>query len=95
MGLLQGKLGGYYATSSYYGIVKKSFDVFCRGSCAEDPLEASLSLAREITERSPDAVAATKKLFQDTYAGATEQAGLELETRLQKKLLVSWNQVSR
>ena len=61
--------------------------------CAPDPLEASLILAREICERSPDAVAAAKKLFQDTYAGASEREALELETKLQKKLIASWNQV--
>jgi hypothetical protein len=51
-----------------------------------------MALARELCGRSPDAIAAAKKLFQDTWVSSEEEC-LDLETTLQKKLLLSWNQV--
>jgi hypothetical protein len=60
--------------------------------CTEDPMAASLELAREIVNRSPDAVGAAKKLFQNTWV-SSEKECLDLETKLQLKLLPSWNQV--
>jgi enoyl-CoA hydratase/carnithine racemase len=73
-----------------------TFDItawWCR--CAQDPFAASLALAQELREKSPDAIAACKKLFQETYAGGvSEKEALDMETKLQKKLIGSWNQVS-
>jgi enoyl-CoA hydratase/carnithine racemase len=60
---------------------------------AEDPFEESMKLAIEIVNRSPDAVAATKKLFQNTWM-ATEAEALVIETDLQNTLLPSWNQLA-
>jgi enoyl-CoA hydratase/carnithine racemase len=59
---------------------------------AEDPHESALSLAKEIVARSPDCVAATKQLYQKTWY-SSEEEGLALETKLQKQLLLSLNQV--
>jgi hypothetical protein len=42
--------------------------------------------------RSPDAVAASKKLYQETWV-ADEKTCLEKETELQKTLLITWNQL--
>ena len=58
---------------------------------AGDPFEESLRLAREIAKRSPDSVALTKKLFQETWTAQEEEA-LDKETVLQKQLLPSKNQ---
>ena len=46
----------------------------------------------ETCNRSPDAVAAGKKLYQETWV-AHEKVCLENETKLQKTLLVTWNQL--
>jgi len=61
--------------------------------CSKDPFQSSLELAREIAARSPDAVAGAKKLFQSTWV-SPESAGLDQETKIQKRLLASWNQMS-
>jgi len=57
----------------------------------DDPFAEALRTAREISERSPTAVAATKKLFQATWM-ASEEKCLELETDIQRTLVPSWNQ---
>jgi enoyl-CoA hydratase/carnithine racemase len=61
--------------------------------CSDDPFSSALQLAREICSRSPDSVAATKKLFQESWYSTEEQA-LHLETSLQKKILGSYNQLA-
>ncbi|MDX1692946.1 MAG: crotonase/enoyl-CoA hydratase family protein [Ketobacteraceae bacterium] len=58
-----------------------------------DPMPDALSLAQQISSRSPDAVAAAKKLFNSTWT-ADEKTALNIETRLQKKLLGRWNQIA-
>lgn len=58
---------------------------------AEDPRAESLALARALLERSPDAVSATKALFQRTWNQSEDQAFHE-ESRLQFKLLRGKNQ---
>ena len=60
----------------------------------DDPLEEAKKVASELASRSPDAVALTKKLFQETWIDMNEKEALELETELQKKLLPSWNQLA-
>ncbi len=59
----------------------------------DDPLSAARDLAKEIADRSPDAVRAAKKLFESTWP-ASGAAGLELETELQLPLLGSPNQMA-
>ncbi|PCJ45699.1 MAG: enoyl-CoA hydratase [Moraxellaceae bacterium] len=59
----------------------------------EAPFEEAMELANEIATRSPDAVAAAKQLFNDTWV-ADEKTALNLETSLQKKLLGRWNQIA-
>jgi enoyl-CoA hydratase/carnithine racemase len=61
-----------------YGIVSHVVD---------DPFEGALSLAKEISTRSPDCVSAAKQLFNNSW-NIDEQAALEMETILQKDLLV-------
>mmetsp|Transcript_76865 Transcript_76865/g.220759 ORF Transcript_76865/g.220759 Transcript_76865/m.220759 type:complete len:256 (+) Transcript_76865:201-968(+) len=54
---------------------------------SETPYEDAVALAKEITTRSPDSVAATKLLFNATW-DAPEARALELETEIQTKLLL-------
>lgn len=60
---------------------------------SEDPLHEAKAFAKELVKRSPDALASTKKLYQSTWM-ATEKECLEVETKLQRKLLASWNQLA-
>lgn len=57
----------------------------------EDPLVEAYDFARELAERSPDAVAASKLLFNRTWT-APDKTALDWETRLQKKILARTNQ---
>jgi enoyl-CoA hydratase/carnithine racemase len=59
---------------------------------AEDPLAAAMELAREIAGRSPDAVRAAKRLYDESWHGPVED-GLLLETELQQALIGSPNQI--
>lgn len=60
----------------------------------ENPYEKALELAREIKERSPSSVNTTKILYQNTYRNAcSEGEALHLETKYQKDLFGSWNQL--
>lgn len=61
---------------------------------ADDPLAAAQELAREIAGRSPDAVRAAKRLYEETWNGADPVAALKLETDLQVGLLGSPNQIA-
>jgi enoyl-CoA hydratase/carnithine racemase len=60
----------------------------------EDPLKDAHAFAKVLVERSPDALASAKELYQSTWTAASEKECLELETKLQRKLLVSWNQLA-
>jgi|SRR5579863_8507884 len=60
---------------------------------ADDPLEAAMSLAREIAGRSPDAVRRAKKLFDEGWIGSAEET-LALEARLQGEVIGKPNQIA-
>jgi enoyl-CoA hydratase/carnithine racemase len=57
----------------------------------DDPLSEAYTFARELAERSPDAVAASKLLFNRAWL-ASDKDSLGWETRLQKKILARTNQ---
>lgn len=57
-----------------------------------NPLERAMSLAREIAEKSPDAIRAGKQLLESAWH-ADARTGLELEASLQGQLIGSPNQV--
>src|SRR3954447_26261540 len=59
---------------------------------ADDPLAAAQELAAEIAGRSPDAVRAAKRLYEEAWPAPAEHA-LELETELQTGLIGSPNQL--
>ena len=57
-------------------------------------MKEALRVANEIIQKSPDSVAACKKLFQNTWSSKDERECLKLETEIQKELLGSWNQIA-
>ena len=59
---------------------------------ADDPLAAAMELAGEIAAKSPDAVRAGKKLYEDSWH-ADARTGLEMESTLQTGLIGSENQI--
>jgi len=61
---------------------------------AEDPLSAALSLADEISQKSPDAVRAAKRLYDETWASNDTAAALVLESELQTGLIGKPNQIA-
>jgi enoyl-CoA hydratase/carnithine racemase len=60
---------------------------------ADDPLAAARALAAEIAGRSPDAVRAAKRLFDESWTGAPQQT-LALEAELQLSLIGTPNQLA-
>ncbi|MEP1217302.1 MAG: crotonase/enoyl-CoA hydratase family protein [Marinobacter sp.] len=58
---------------------------------SDDPMTEALAFARELATRSPDAVAASKLLFNRAWS-APDKVALDWETRLQKKVLGRANQ---
>ncbi|MDV7241560.1 MULTISPECIES: crotonase/enoyl-CoA hydratase family protein [Rhodococcus] len=61
---------------------------------ADDPLTAALELADDIAEKSPDAIRAAKRLYDETWSGGDTAGALALESRLQLGLLGTPNQVA-
>lgn len=61
---------------------------------AEDPLSAAMSLADEISQKSPNAVRAAKRLYDETWASNDTAAALVLETELQTGLIGKPNQIA-
>jgi len=62
-------------------------------SVADDPLAAARSLAAEVAGRSPDAIRAAKRLYDEAWTGAPE-ATLALEASAQRRLIGSQNQIA-
>ncbi len=60
--------------------------------CAPDPFSEALTLAKEIAARSPDAIRAAKRLWNEATLGSIRD-GLELEQQLQLSLIGKPNQV--
>lgn len=58
----------------------------------DNPLDDALALARDIADKSPDAIRAGKTLLETVWH-ADERTGLELESSLQTALIGSPNQV--
>ncbi|MCW2999629.1 MAG: Enoyl-CoA hydratase [Solirubrobacterales bacterium] len=61
---------------------------------AADPLAAAHELASEIASKSPSAIQAAKRLYDETWAGNDGDAALVLETDLQVALIGSPNQLA-
>ena len=61
---------------------------------ADNPLVAAQSLAEEIAGRSPDAVRAAKRLYDEAWSGAHAEQTLALEAELQLGLIGEPNQLA-
>lgn len=61
---------------------------------AEDPLAAALALAEEIAQKSPDAVQAAKRLYNETWVSDDAAAALALESELQTGIIGKPNQIA-
>jgi len=57
----------------------------------DDPMDEAIKFAEQIKQRSPDAIASTKLLFNKTWLSTIKQA-LNWETKLQRKLIGRYNQ---
>jgi enoyl-CoA hydratase/carnithine racemase len=71
---------------------EEAFELGLATHLSETPLADAMRLAREIATKSPDAVRAAKRLFNESGLGSV-QDGFLLESQLQKKLIGSPNQV--
>jgi enoyl-CoA hydratase/carnithine racemase len=80
-----------YTGRIFDGIEAQRLGVVTR--VADDPLAAARALAAEIAGRSPDAVRAAKRLFDESWTGAPERT-LALEAELQLGLIGSPNQLA-
>jgi enoyl-CoA hydratase/carnithine racemase len=60
----------------------------------EDPLAAALALAEEIACKSPDAIRAAKRLYDQTWSGNDAAAALIFESHLQSGLVGTPNQIA-
>jgi enoyl-CoA hydratase/carnithine racemase len=61
---------------------------------ADDPLSAAQTLAADIAQKSPDAVRAAKRLYDQTWTSSDAAAALVLETELQSGLIGKPNQIA-
>jgi len=61
---------------------------------ADDPLAAAVALAEEIAQKSPDAVRAAKRLYDETWVSDDPAAALALESELQTGLIGKPNQIA-
>ncbi len=59
----------------------------------DDPLAAARSLAAEVAARSPDAIRAAKRLYDEAWTGSPEET-LSLEASTQRGLVGSQNQIA-
>jgi enoyl-CoA hydratase/carnithine racemase len=80
-----------YTGRVFSGTEAQSLGVVTR--VADDPLAEALGLAREIASKSPDAVRAAKRLFDESWTGTAAET-LALEASLQRELIGSPNQVA-
>ncbi|MGE0215970.1 crotonase/enoyl-CoA hydratase family protein [Mycolicibacterium sp.] len=61
---------------------------------SDDPLAAATALAGEIAQKSPDAVRAAKRLYDETWVSADVRGALARESELQTGLIGKPNQVA-
>jgi enoyl-CoA hydratase/carnithine racemase len=80
-----------YTGREISGAEAQSLGVVTRVS--DDPLAAARALTDEIAGRSPDAIRAAKRLYDDAWTGSAEET-LSLEASTQLKLMGSQNQLA-
>jgi enoyl-CoA hydratase/carnithine racemase len=61
----------------------------------DDPLAHARTVAKQLVEKSPDALRLAKQLYQTTWVpNMNEQECLQMEMEYQQKLLFTWNQIA-
>jgi enoyl-CoA hydratase/carnithine racemase len=73
---------------------REAFELGLVTRTAEDPLSEALALADEIAQKSPDAVRAAKRLYDETWTSNDTGAALVLESKLQTGLIGKPNQIA-
>lgn len=61
---------------------------------SDDPLADALTLAAEIAQKSPDAIRAAKRLYDQTWVSDDAAGALKLESELQEGLIGKPNQIA-
>ncbi|MCP9273909.1 crotonase/enoyl-CoA hydratase family protein [Mycolicibacterium arenosum] len=82
---------------TFTGRIVSGSDAFALGLVTRnsgDPLAAALELAEEIAQKSPDAVRAAKRLYDETWVSDDARGALKLESELQTGLIGSPNQIA-
>jgi enoyl-CoA hydratase/carnithine racemase len=82
---------------TFTGRIVSGADAFALGLVtrnSDDPLASALALADEIVQKSPDAVRAAKRLYDQTWLSDDTAAALRLESELQAGLIGKPNQVA-
>ncbi|WNG94522.1 crotonase/enoyl-CoA hydratase family protein [Mycobacterium sp. ITM-2016-00318] len=82
---------------TFSGRIVSGTDAVTLGLCtrsADDPLASALALADEIANKSPDAIRAAKRLYNETWMSSDPATALARESELQAGLIGKPNQVA-
>src|SRR5690348_5401443 len=82
---------------TFSGRIVSGRDAVGLGLCtrtADDPLASALALADEIADKSPDAIRAAKRLYNETWLSNDPAAALARESDLQEGLIGKPNQIA-
>ena len=82
---------------TFSGRIVSGTDAVTLGLCtrsADDPLVSALALADEIANKSPDAIRAAKRLYNETWMSSDPATALARESELQAGLIGKPNQVA-
>jgi enoyl-CoA hydratase/carnithine racemase len=82
---------------TFSGRIVSGTDAVTLGLCtrtADDPLASALALADEIADKSPDAIRAAKRLYNETWMSDDPTTALARESELQAGLIGKPNQVA-
>lgn len=82
---------------TFTGRIVSGTDAFALGlvtRTSDDPLASALELAEEIAQKSPNAVRAAKRLYDQTWVSDDAAYALKLESELQTALIGKPNQIA-
>jgi enoyl-CoA hydratase/carnithine racemase len=82
---------------TFSGRIVSGTEAVTLGLCtrsADDPLASALALADEIAQKSPDAIRAAKRLYNETWMSSDPATALARESELQAGLIGKPNQVA-
>lgn len=81
----------WFAMSAREFSAREAFDSGLATDLSEDPHGAAMEMARQLSERSPDAIAAVKRLYRKSWPGSSGLA-LARETYYQLRIVSGANQ---